>query len=212
MEQLIESAKSAWEADDGQSTEVDIARRVMRLAMSRGETVPDGAEATIIAALAITPVTPEMMEDQAKVSARYALADAARKRGDAEKSEWLSRVESARREVERVIRSYGSVDCWVPYMERAYEADGSIIATRMHHEQDGWMEWQATAKRVVVEPVARDSSPANKSNADVDAEEFVAALPSMTEAQAKDRYWSLSRESRNTAAIRNLPKAIRRQF
>jgi len=48
--------------------------------------------------------------------------------------------------------------------------------------------------------------------ADRRAADFVAALPSMTEEQAKAAYWSLSREVRNAPAIRSLPKSVRRQF
>jgi len=207
---LIESAQNLWLADDGQSSTRDIARRAIQLAAVRGELVSDGAEDAIVATLDQIIVTPEMLAEQARVSRGYADADAARQLGDAERSAWLARVESARREVQHEIRSYGSVDSWVPYIERAYGDDGSIIATRMHHERDGWLEWESTEKRVVVtQPTAKQ---ATLLHADTEAEDFVTALPTLSAADAKARYWSLSKSTRNATAIRNLPKAVRRQF
>lgn len=214
--ELKARADKAWEADDGQSSVEDMARELARRAAVDGLISP----VSVAAASAMLEVylrestahrrTPEQEAAQAAVSARYAAVDAARRRSDSERATWLCAVEASRREVQHELRSYGTVDSWVPVMERAYAPDGSVIATRMHHEQDGWLEWEAPVARRPVEPIHATTQPAVAD--DSAALAFVAAIPSMTVAQSKAAYWALPSAVRNSPAIRALPKSVRRML
>lgn len=210
MNTLKAHAMAAWEADDGQSSVVDIASATATRASRDGliSSLSIGAASAMLAvylrkATAARPNT----EAQATVSAKYAQQDAATASSQAAASAWLSMVESSRREVQHVICPHSNA--WVPQIERAHAEDGTIIATRRMMD-DGWEPWQATPTQVPIEPIIRQPSPVTVD--DSAALAFVATLPSMTPEQAKAAYWSLPSAARNSTTIRSLPKAIRRQF
>jgi len=215
INELKARAMSAWEADDGQSSAEDIAIAVARRAGSDGVINPlsVGAASAMLATYLRTETagrsTPESGAAQAFVAARYQREDAANAASLAAAREWLSRVETSRREVQHVICPHSNA--WVPQMERAYSPDGSIIATRRMMD-DGWEEWQATPAGTCEAAQHAGQTPTSPPHDDARAAEFVATLPSMTAEQARAAYWALPSSSRNAPAIRSLPKAVRRQF
>lgn len=182
---LIEAAKAAWLADDGQSTERDIASRVLRKAVERGELSSNhGLTSTLESALVafsgrIAPSTLPPME-------------VARRKAE---SDWQAAVEAACRPVTVHDEDGGaSVEMRVP---QGWTHDGcATLAEYFRKVVPGYSEAEA----------------AKVSEADMEAARFVAALPSMTTEQAKAAYWSLSSAARLSHHIRALPKAVRRQF
>ena len=182
---LIEAAKAAWLADDGQSTERDIASRVLRQAVERGElSLNHGLTCALESALVafssrIAPATIPPVE-------------VARRKAE---SDWQAAVNAARRPV------------------TVHDEDGGT-SVEMRVPQ-GWTHsgcaTSAEYFRKVV-PGYANAEAAKANDADAEAARFAAALPSMTTEQAKAAYWALSNAARLSRHIRALPKAVRRQF
>lgn len=213
---LIARACEAWDADDGQSSAEDIAARVVDRAVASGSVNRSDAALAIrlVVAHLEQPVagTADQQAAQAAVDARYAAEDAAKAASAAAAAAWLTIVESSRREVHWEICPH--TNAWVPSMEQAIDENGEVIATRHMLPTEGWTPWRAVRRPVAVEAIVSStpSAPATPSAADTEADAFVAALPTMSAEAAKATYWSLSSLARNSAAIRALPKAVRRQF
>ena len=182
---LIEAAKAAWLADDGQSTERDIASRILRQAVERGESSPShGLTSALESALVafssrIAPAAISPME-------------VARRKAE---SDWQAAVDAAKRPVTVHDEDGGtSVEMRVP---QGWAHDGCATLAEYFRK---------------VVPGYSDAESAKVSEADMEAARFVAALPSMTTEQAKAAYWALSTAARLSHHIRALPKAVRRQF
>lgn len=185
MSPLIEAAKAAWLADDGQATHRDIAERVLRQAVARGELSPThGLTSTLESALVAfsSRRAPENLPPM----------EVARRKAE---SDWSAAVNAAKRPVTVHDEDGGtSVEMRVP---SSWKHDGcATLAEYLRKTVTGYAEAES----------------AKAETADDEAAQFVAALPSMTTEQAKAAYWALSSQARLSHCIRALPKAVRRQF
>lgn len=183
---LIESAKAAWLADDGQSTRRDIASRILSQAVERGELPPNhGLTAALESVLVAfsNRVAPEPTLPAMEVARRKA------------ESDWQAAVNAAKRPVTVHDEDGGtSVEMRVP---SGWTLNGcATLAEYLRKTATGYAEAES----------------AKVEDADAEATRFVAALPSMTAEQAKAAYWALSKAARLSSHIRALPKAVRRQF
>lgn len=183
---LIEAGKSAWLADDGQSTCRDIAFRVLCRAVERGELPPNhGLTSALESALVAFSswVVPEPALAPMELARRQA------------ESDWSAAVNAAKRPVTVHDEDGGtSVEMRVP---SGWTHDGcATLAEYLRKTVTGYA----------------DAESAKAETADDEAARFVAALQSMTAEQAKAAYWALSKAARLSSHIRALPKSVRRQF
>lgn len=183
---LIELAKAAWLADDGQSTARDIADRVLRQAVARGELPQNHGLTSALESVLVAfsnRVAPESTLPAMEVARRKA------------ESDWQAAVNAAKRPVTVHDEDGGtSVEMRVP---SGWTHDGcATLAEYLRKTVTGYA----------------DAESAKAETADDEAARLVAALQSMTAEQAKAAYWALSKAARLSSHIRALPKSVRRQF
>lgn len=219
---LIEAGKSAWLADDGQSTERDIASSVLRQAVERGELPANhglsSALESALVAFSSSRMPASHAAEQARVAAAARVADEARAAAAARSAELAAELAAELRAPGVEIRNevlrageYAGSQSYATW-RRAYRNGESTPFAEMWLMSDDAPKWERCGVKAIVEQVDRNPEPTGPTQADDEAAQFVAALPSMTAEQAKAAYWGLSKAARLSSHIRALPKSLRRQF